>query len=406
VKVLHVINSLGTGGAERSLSEMLSGFVRGGIASEVVVFQHQDAGVETAVVDAGIPVHILTPGGRVRQLVALRRLVRDLRPDVIHTTVIEADILGRLSALGRAIPVVTSLVNTSYSPSRIDDPNVAAGKLKLVRLLDGFTARHLGSGFHAVTQAVRSDAIATLGLDPGRITVIPRGRSADRLGASSTERRRQCRAALDIDDAAFLVVNVGRQEYQKGQSTLLEAVALLRSAGIDLDVLIAGREGNETRRLIALAEQLDVRSSVAFLGHIEGVPDLLAAADVLVFPSRFEGLGGAVVEALALETPIVASDVPALREVLDDGRLGWLVPVDDPRALADAVDAVRRNLGEARARSKRGRSAFRELYTLDRATDAMAAWFTDATRPASTRTKGRGDAEAGGRRTLEETRDV
>ena len=106
-------------------------------------------------------------------------------------------------------------------------------------------------------------------------------------------------------------------------------------------------------------------------GYREDVPDLLAAADVFVFPSIFEGLGGALIEAMALGLPIVASDLAAVREVVEEGRNAVLVPSSSPRALADALDALLDDRRRAAAFGARSREIFIERFTADRSTRRM-----------------------------------
>jgi len=116
-------------------------------------------------------------------------------------------------------------------------------------------------------------------------------------------------------------------------------------------------------------------SPVELLGHREDVPEILAAADVFAFPSLWEGLGGALIEAMALGLPIVASDVPAIREVVDEGANARLVPPADPPALAEALARL---LGDARLRSsygERSREIFLERFTLERSAEAMLALY-------------------------------
>lgn len=377
MRVLHVINGLGTGGAERSLVEMLPGLVERGLEPEIAILHRRGEGVEDLVADGDVRLHDLSGRPRAAQLIQLTGVVRDRRPAVVHTTIFESDVMGRLAAFAGRSCAVSSLVNTSYGSSRSGDANVSRWKLGAVRALDGWTARRLSNGFHAITHAVADDAVRQLRIDPEAVTVIPRGRSRSRLGEPSTARRRAARSELGLAEEDFVVVNVGRQEYQKGQSTLLHAAARLRDTPAAPVVLIAGREGNETSRLRRLHVQLSLGDSVRFLGHVDDVPDLLCAADAFAFPSRFEGLGGSVLEALALEVPVVAADVPALREVLRGGELGPLVPVDDDVALADALLDTCSDPATAHHRAVAGRRVFESDYRLDHVVDEMATWLRD-----------------------------
>lgn len=374
MKVLHVINTLGRGGAERSLAEIVLGFGDRGIDAEVAVLASSDSGVQGEVAAAGIPVHVLGTTSPVRLVPRLTRLVRDRKPDVIHTTIFESDVAGRVAGTVARRPVVSSLVNPSYDKRRSDDPRVVPWKLRAVRNAESGSARMLGAGFHAITEAVAASAVADLRIPRSKITVIPRGRDEQRLGRPSVQRRQAARQELGLDQDAFVVLNVGRCEFQKGQTTLLEAVAGGRLPENTM-LVVAGRAGAETPALERLVAEHGLESRVRFLGHVDGVADLLAAADVFAFPSRFEGLGGAVLEAMALQVPVVATDIPALREVLDDGRLGLLVPVDDPAALEGAILSVHDDPAAATERAAAARQEFEDRYTLDAVTDAMAAWL-------------------------------
>lgn len=376
MRVLFVINSLGAGGAEVSLAEMLPPMRAAGVVPLVACFERRQEGSEAAVLGAGVDVRYLGGASIPVWAARLRSLVVAWRPDIVHTTIFEADVAGRLGAMGTGAAVVTSLVNTSYDPVRRQDPNVSTAKLRLAQLLDGFTARHLTRQFHAITQAVKTAAVDCLGLDADRITVIERGRDATRLGESTPERRRRAREALGLHADAEVVLNVGRQEFQKGHTTLLEAMGLL--AGRPRLVLLqAGRRGAASDTIDAMAFRSQLDDRVRILGHRTDVPELLAAADVFAFPSRYEGQGGSVVEAMALGLPVVATDVPALAEVLEDGGNAHLVPVDDPTALAGAIAGLLDDGDRRAAFGRRSRSLFAERFTLERSVERMLALYGD-----------------------------
>jgi glycosyltransferase involved in cell wall biosynthesis len=134
-----------------------------------------------------------------------------------------------------------------------------------------------------------------------------------------------------------LVVAVGRLAPEKGLDILLQAHATVRAAGVPHQLLLVG-EGPERQRLAELADGLGVAGSTRFAGHLANPQPFIAAADLFVLPSRYEGLGLVLLEALAHATPVVAADCPfGPRLVLRDGQLGDLVPVEDPAALASAM---------------------------------------------------------------------
>jgi glycosyltransferase involved in cell wall biosynthesis len=296
----------------------------------------------------------------------VRRLIQTERPDIVHTTICEANLIGRIAAARTGIPILTSLVSTPYVPARLRDFNLKRWKMRLVQGADGWTARHLTDHFHAITESVKQAAVRDLKINPERITVVPRGRDPDRLGMPSKERRDHVRQILQLDADDVVLINVGRQEYPKGQQFLLRAFERIAARRQKVVLLVAGRKGFSTpelERQMATSEVL--RNRVRFLGHRDDVPDLLAAADLFVFPSLYEGLGGAVIEAMALGLPIVASDISALREITDVGGNSLLVPPGDFAALARGIDELLDNSTRRNAFGLRSRQIYAERFMLE-----------------------------------------
>jgi glycosyltransferase involved in cell wall biosynthesis len=371
MRLLYLINGLGPGGAERSLAGLLPHYVEHGIEPTIVCLRHRVLGVESRVRDLGCDVrYVSSPGwlGRIREL---RELIRSERFDLVHTTIFESDVLGRLAATGTGSPVLTSLVNTSYDHVRLMDPNVSRLGFALTRTIDGWTARHLTTWFHAITEAVKDSAVRHLGIAPERITVVERGRSPDELGRPGRERRLASRDRLDLSDQDEVVVNVARQEYQKGQKHLLEAASALIRERPNLKILVCGREGHATAELRRIHEDLGLAEHVRFLGDREDVADILAAADVFAFPSVYEGLGGAVIEAMALGLPIVCSDIPALREVVQEGQNALLFPPGHHRELAKALASLLDDREKAARFGLRSEQIFADRFTVERSARGM-----------------------------------
>jgi glycosyltransferase involved in cell wall biosynthesis len=292
----------------------------------------------------------------------LRRIIRQESPRLVYTALFDAHIVGRIAAAGTGVPVLSNLTNVAYDPARYADPNVNAKRLRVLRIVDGWTARHLTSHFHAVSQAVKSSAITSLGVEPEAVTVVYRGRDPQVFGEAGDERRNRARSELGLGAESPVVITVGRQEYQKGQRHLLEAVPLLLEEFPDLEILLVGRQGHASAQLTLLCESLGIEKHVRFLGHRTDIADLLAASDIFAFPSVYEGLGGASLEAMAMELPIVASDIPALREVVENGGNGTLVGPGDSRAIADAIGALLRDRNLRQTYGVRSRAIFDQKF--------------------------------------------
>ena len=374
LKVFCVINGLGPGGAERSLAELLPHYLEAGIDVRFVCLRHRDIGSEEAVRALGCQIEFI--GVKLgRAIWRLRRLIRRVQPDVVHTTLFEADLVGRVAAAGTGVPVLTSLVNTTYEPVRLLDPNVRSRRLRVVQAIDGWTSRHLTAHFHAIGDAVADSGVKSLGIKREKVTVVRRGRSGEGMGSLHPQRRLQARQALQLTESDFVVVNVARQEYQKGQEHLLRAVAKLPAKYSNLRVVVAGRPGHATPLLERLQRELSLKDRCRFLGHRADVPEILAAADLFVFPSLYEGLGGALIEAMALGLPIVASDIPALREVVEDGVNADLVPPGDPDALGKAIVNLIADPQRRQRYALRSRERFESTFTIEAVAEQMIALY-------------------------------
>jgi glycosyltransferase involved in cell wall biosynthesis len=165
------------------------------------------------------------------------------------------------------------------------------------------------------------------------------------------------RASLGVPDDAFLALGMGRLHPNKGFDVLIEALAHLP----EVVVAIAG-EGEERAALAALAARRGVAGRVRFLGWRDDQGALLAACDLFVCPSRHEPLGNVVLEAWSAARPVVAAAAVGPSELIEHGVTGLLVPVDDARALADAIAALREERLRARALAEAGRAAFRREH--------------------------------------------
>jgi len=338
VKVISVIDSLGQGGAERSLLDLAVGVREHGIDIEIATLKAQTHGFRNAAETLGVGVQTIGPGVA-RAAVALRRLIRESEPRVVHSTLFDSDLVARLGAARSGVPVLTSLVNVTYDKVRLADPKVSHLGLAWRRRVDGWTARHLADRFHCITRVVADSGIESLGIDPNRIRVIPRGRSREEFHpAGSGTEVQSLRRTLGIGADDFVLVSVGRQEWQKGHRHLIDAMPRVLARHHNLSLLLVGREGYETSELRAQVHRLGIDEHVHFLGDRRDVPALLRASDVFVFPSVYEGLGGAILEAMATGLPVVASRLPATVEIL--GETGFFATPADAEALAVVLDDV------------------------------------------------------------------
>jgi glycosyltransferase involved in cell wall biosynthesis len=370
--VLYLIDSLGRGGSESSLAAMAPHLIARGIQLDVA-YLHEREGVGEELEAGGAKVFSLAGrGGRIRWARLATGLLRSRHPALVHTTLFESDVVGRIAARLSSVPVVTSLVNEAYGSEHFSDPGLKRWKVRLAQAADAATAQ-LAVRFHAVSEPVAAVMARRLHVALDRVDVIPRGRDTVRLGVRTIERRRQVRAALGLAPDTSLVFAAARQEHQKGLDVLIESFPAVLERLPSSRLLIAGREGDASLRLRGAVAGLKLENFVHFLGVRADVPDLLCAADVMVLPSRREGLPGIVLEALALEAPIVATDIPTTRDALA-GEHGRLVPAECASGLADAIVATLRD-PLAREKARRGRLFFLDRFQIERVADRMVGFY-------------------------------
>lgn len=329
IRVLFLITELLPAGAERIVQQLALGLDPARYEVAVACLRspggaRADGEVADELRAAGIPVIALRARGRLAPAAALRLAfeVSTFRPHLIHAHLFHANLAGRLF---RGLSPGAKLIGTYHVVERRNLP--------LRRWLQRLT---LGREDRSVCV---SDAVAGyargLGVRPERLRVIPNGIDLTRFRppADRADAARAARERLGIPKDALVLGCVGRLDPQKAPLVLLEAFARLERPEA---VLVFAGEGPLEAALRERAAPLGER--VRLLGFRPDVPEVLAALDVFCLPSRWEGFGLALAEALACGLPAVASAVDSLPEVL--GPAGLLVPPDDPAALADALERL------------------------------------------------------------------
>ncbi len=225
------------------------------------------------------------------------------------------------------------------------------GETWRVRLYDRFDRKLLRymDAVVAVCAAGRQQVVR-LGVPEHRTAVVHNAVDAARLRGETGQ---SARAELSLGQREPLVVSVGRLSPEKAHIHLIEAARLMRDSGVDPHFALIG-DGTERPRLVGAANAAGLRERVHFMGHRTRVAALLREADAFALPSLTEGLPNAVLEAMAMSLPVVATAVGGVPELVADGETGILVPAANPRALAGALGKLlraapreRQRMGEA-----------------------------------------------------------
>ncbi|MFJ5234923.1 glycosyltransferase family 4 protein [Kitasatospora sp. NPDC088391] len=372
MRVVYVIDSVSrVGGAEQGLVAMAPLLVRSGVELHVAFLKESPGGFQEELRAAGAGVLPVLRGSRSARVAGLRSEFRRLRPELVHTTLYESDVLGRAAALSARVPVVSSLVNAAYGPEHLHARGLRPWKVRAAQGADALTAQGVRR-FHALTEHVADVMAARLRVARRRIDVVPRGRDVELLGSVTPARRAAVRAGLGLAEDVPVVLAAARQQYQKGLDVLVSAWPRVRAARPDAVLLLAGSRGAETARLEELAART---SGVRFLGPRDDVFDLMAAAEVFAVPSRWEGLGSAAMEAMGVGVPLVCADVPALRETAGSEECALLVPPERPEELAAALLRALDGPGEALVRAKAARARFLARFTLPQVSARMVEFY-------------------------------
>ncbi len=237
--------------------------------------------------------------------------------------------------------------------------------------------------FVAMSRAIRDECVSA-GVAPQKVALIPHGVALERFRPASPEERAALRARLGLPIDGRIVIYAGRLLRGKGLDTLLGAFRDVARAQPSAHLVIAGDGAGQSlsveAELRAAAQADGLAGRVRFPGRVDAVADWLRASDVFAFPSLYEALGIALVEAAACGLPAVASRTGGIVDVVEDGRSGLLVPPGDQAALAAALarvvadHALSRGMGEAARAIARSRFDERDAVVAYRALfDEVAA---------------------------------
>ena len=357
LSVLQLIPTLDRSGAEKQMVMLAKGLPRDRFQVEVATLTRLGA-FEADLSASGIPV--TTIGKRLKlDPFALMRLTRFLsvrKFDVVQTWIYAANTYGRVAARLARVPVVV-----------VAEMAVDVWKGKSERFVDRRLApwcdRLVGNS-HAVVDFYRE-----LGVPDERLAMIYSGSDTSEPPAVDS---REVRSEFGFAAEAPLILFAGRLAEQKRVDDLLKAIDLLQHVQPNLRTMIVG-EGPLRDRLEDAATDYNLNGRLRFLGHRNDVPRLMAAANVVVLPSAYEGLPNVVLEAMRYRKPVVATAAPGTTEVVVDNETGLLVPVGDVMLLARAIRDLVRDPTRATRLGEAGRARVEAHFQAE----TMIAQFAD-----------------------------
>ena len=301
-------------------------------------------------------VRSIQPVKDLQALFFLTRLFKRFRPHIVHTHTSKAGLLGRWAALAARVPLI---IHTPHGHVfwGYFGPAATALFIFLERMTARFTKRLI-----MLTRQEMMDHLHVNIAPPQKFTVIHSGVDF-RPFRSASDDPDTLRGQFNISRTAKVVGSVGRLTQVKGHRFLLEAVGLLAPRLPDLTCVLLG-DGELRQDLTDLATRLGIRDRVLFLGWRADVARIISLFDIFAFPSLNEGMGKVLIEAMALNKPIIASAVGGITNLVTQDENGILVPPGDAELLAKAIELLYLEGNKRREMGKCGKERA-ALYSSD-----------------------------------------
>lgn len=338
VKVLHLIPTLSSGGAERQLANLVGSTSKNIINHTVCVIGEADF-FSSSIREAGYEVIKLNITGKrpfIQAARKFRQVVRSVKPDIIHTWLYDAHIAARLACISdKKLPLVTSLQAPDYEPEIINIGNWSPRKVEVLKKIDKFTASLKKPYFVPCSHFVKKSYQNYYKIDEQKTQVIYNCVDPGLLTTSEAEKR-DLLTRLSLSDDAFIFLNVSRLDPQKNHTVLIKAFDKVSKEIPDAYLILVGVGGLENE-LKSLVKNLQIEKKVLFLGRRNDIGTLLEIADVFVFPSLFEGLGVALIEAMFKSLPCIISKIEVFEEIIRNEETGLIIDENSAEELEEAM---------------------------------------------------------------------
>jgi len=363
MRIVYMLTSLGMGGAERQVLELADRMVLRGHTVVLLVLRPGLAEEWPTALDV---IHLgmhRSPLSVIAGMAKARRFLLAFRPDLLHSHSFHANLAAR--ALKVLVPSVT-VISTVHNVYEGGWPRMLA-----YHLTDGLAHRTVAVSKAAAERFVRLKAI------PQHKCIVLANGIDIALFKPDAERREEKRTTMDAG-GEFIWLAVGRIVPAKDYPTLLRAFAQVRASRGDARLWVAGAEASaaEAASVRALTTDLGLKDAVRWLGLCRDVPALLDAADAYVMASAWEGMPLAVGEAMAMEKPVVATDVGGVRELM--GEIGLIVPAKSPENLAEAMlEMMRSTNEERRGRGRSARERIKAHFSMDAKADEWESLYRE-----------------------------
>lgn len=352
MKILYLITGLGLGGAEKVVCDLadqmstLGHQVKIAYLTGKVVVHPKNINVDI------IPLDLNNFYGLYSASKKYKKLIHDFQPDIVHAHMIHANVFARINRIGCAIP---KLICTAHNSNE-------GGRLRMI----AYRLTNFLSDFNSnVSQEATESLISKGAFNKNNLTTVYNGIDLSKFKSFKTAKKND----------EIMVLSVGRFNEQKDYPNLFRAIKILKDNSLieKVKFYIAG-DGELRSELEQLIKVLNISDNVTLLGIRSDIPELMNQAHFFVLPSRFEGFGLVVAEAMACGPYVIATNSGGVAEVMGD--TGILVPPKDSEALAQALEiAIKKTHLEVKENNLKARQRVEKLFSLEASVNKWLALY-------------------------------
>lgn len=357
-KIIFFIDSLQTGGAEKSILALATHMH---LFDIVIVIMYNDRGdlrddflkLNVKVIDLNISRNskLWFLEGKIK----FKKICREIQPDIVHAHLYKSEIIARITKLPKRTQLIGSFVNDSYAKERYNSQTLIRNlKLNFIKWSDRLTISK-NNFITSITNSIKVTNCEALDYPLEKTTVIYRGRN---VPSQYTNYYFDIRQEKPFD---FIVV--GRLLMRKGYFEMIDAIKILQNSFPNFRVFVAGT-GSDEAAIKNYAQQNDI-NNLFFLGHREDIAELLVKNHCFIFASHYEGQGGALVEAMMAGIPIIASNIPVFQEQVIHDFSAKLFQVKNAKSLADTMEWVIHHYDEAVIMGRNARKVAEERFDIE-----------------------------------------
>ncbi|MDO9463928.1 MAG: glycosyltransferase family 4 protein [bacterium] len=335
INILQVSNSRVFGGNEEHIRALIKYLDKEKFSVLTAVPENSEFGAVLKNEGFEIAYNEITSKFSFRSLKNITRIIRENNIHIIHTHNRREDLLGAVASLIQGIPHIVTIhdrINMNQEGERVNNFNARFYK---------FVLKHISGKIIAVSDATKKDLLQEIKITGRKVIHIINGTDFERLNVDiDTHKERE--------KLVGIIARVRNREIgKKGHLYFLQACKIVLEEHKNIAFLICGEDNITREYLESICRKLNIHKHVRFLGYRKDIANVIFMCDIIVQPSLFEGLPRVLVEAMYLGKPVVGTDVDGIREIIEHGKTGLLIPSKDAESLAKAVIQLLDNEGLA-----------------------------------------------------------